>query len=292
MIETNKDNLLKVALVGKISHPSVGSSYMTSWDGEPILGIGRGGIVYNVKLGDPCFGWAWGEKVEPGASADGIGEERERNSFRNLTCVGNQVKILGGEAKGEMGTVVGKVGYLPQRAHHVTLHFKESIMEKLAIGDKVQVRAHGVGLEFVEYPGVRVISCSPELLEAMNIQKMGDGIVVPVTKVIPPEFVGQGSGGAPVESMNWDIQTQSPDAIEELQSLRLGDIVMLKDILSAWGRGYFGGAATIGVISCGASNVMGQGIGVTTLLTDREGVLRTRMDPDANLMNYLNLEEE
>ncbi|MCW3991931.1 MAG: DUF4438 domain-containing protein, partial [Candidatus Bathyarchaeota archaeon] len=74
-----------------------------------------------------------------------------------------------------------------------------------------------------------------------------------------------------------------------LRGLRLGDVVMLEDILSAWGRGYFEGAATIGVVSCGASQRMGQGIGVTVILTGREGELEPRMDPEANIGRYLGL---
>jgi hypothetical protein len=85
--------------------------------------------------------------------------------------------------------------------------------------------------------------------------------------------------------------TQSPDAIEHLSDLKLGDLVYLEDILTAWGRGYYSGAATIGVVSCGASNSMGQGIGVTVLLTGKGGELQPKIDPGANLTKYLNLGE-
>ncbi|MCD6263741.1 DUF4438 domain-containing protein [Candidatus Bathyarchaeota archaeon] len=40
--------------------------------------------------------------------------------------------------------------------------------------------------------------------------------------------------------------------------MRLGDIVALRDILSFWGRGYYKGAITIGVIVHGASDYAGQ----------------------------------
>ncbi|MFP3951726.1 MAG: DUF4438 domain-containing protein [Candidatus Bathyarchaeia archaeon] len=289
MVKTNKERLLEVALIGEITHPSVEGTYLTGWDGAPRIGVGRGGIVYNVKIGDSCFGWAWGEKVEPGVSADGIGKDREKGSFRNLSCVGNKVKVIKGEAKGEEGIVVGKIGYLPDGTHHVVINFPEDIVEKLAIGDKVQVKAKGVGIELEDYPEVRAVSTSPELLDSMNIEESDGKLQVPVTKVIPPEFIGQGSGGSPVESRNWDVQTQSPDAIEELKDLRLGDIVLLKDILSEWGRGYFEGAVTLGVVSCGASVAMGQGIGVTVLMTCKDGQIEPVIDSEANLSNYLNI---
>ena len=66
MVKTNEESLLKVALVGEITHPAVEGAYMTAWDGTSMIGLGRGGINYNVKVGDPCFGWAWGEKVQSG----------------------------------------------------------------------------------------------------------------------------------------------------------------------------------------------------------------------------------
>jgi len=290
LVKTNKDSLLEVALVGEITHPAVEGTYMTGWDGAPQMGLGRGGIVYNVKIGDPCFGWAWGEKVEPGASADGVGNDREKGSFRNLSSVGNKVKMIKGEAKGGEGVVVGKVGYLPGGAHHVLINFNEETLENLAIGDKLQIRARGIGLQLTDYPGVRVVSTSPELLEAWGIEEIDGKLHVPVAKVIPPEYVGQGSGGSPAESRNWDIMTQSPDAVEYLRDLKLGDLVFLEDILTAWGRGYYSGAATIGVVSCGASNSKGQGIGVTVLFTGKEGELQPKIDLGANLTRYLNLE--
>ncbi len=288
-MKTNEESLLEVALVGEITHPAVEGTYMTGWDGTPQVGLGRGGIVYNVKVGDPCFGWAWGEKVEPGASADGVGNDREKGSFRNLSSVGNKVKIIKGEAKGDKGVVVGKVGYLPGGAHHVLISFGEETLDNLAIGDKVQIRARGIGLRLIDYPDVRVVSTSPELLGAWGIEERDGKLHVPVAKVIPPEYVGQGSGGSPAESRNWDVMTQSPDAIEYLGDLKLGDLVYLEDILTAWGRGYYSGAATIGVVSCGASNSMGQGIGVTVLLTGKAGELQPMIDPGANLTKYLNL---
>ncbi len=68
MVWTNRENLLEAALNGEITHSAVAPSYATGWDERPRLGLGRGGIVYNVKVGDPCFGWASGDHVEPGVN--------------------------------------------------------------------------------------------------------------------------------------------------------------------------------------------------------------------------------
>jgi hypothetical protein len=289
MIRTNIMNLLEIGVLGKITHTVVDDMYMTTWTGEPTMGLGRGGIIYNVRPGDPCFGWSWGEKVEPGVSVDGVGNDGAKGSFRNYTCIGNRATVVDGEAKGDKGVVVGKVGYLPKRAHHVIVHFTDNTKEKLSIDDKIQVRSVGVGLKFLDYPEVRAVGISPQLLETMGLEERNEKLIIPVTKIIPPEYVGQGSGGAPAEASNWDVMTQSPDAVDMLNDLRLGDIVCLKDILSAWGRGYFEGAYTIGVVSCGSSQRMGQGIGITVLLTCREEKIELKQDKNANLTKYLNL---
>jgi hypothetical protein len=286
---TNRDKLLEIGVIGEITHPAIDSRYVNNWDGNPSVGLGQGGIVYNVKPGSSCFGWAWGEKVEPGVSVDGIGNDRAKGSFRNFTCVGNKAKLVDGEKKGEVGIVVGKVGGLPERKHHVVVYFKKNILDGLSIGDKIQVRSVGIGLKFIDYPLIRAVGISPKLLESMGLIEKKEKLGVPVTTVIPPDFVGMGSGGAPVEANCWNIMTQSPDALDYLKHVNIGDIVALKDILSAWGRGYYENAMTIGVVSTGASGKLGQGIGVTTLMTCKEVGIEVILDPEANIGNYFDL---
>ena len=41
--------------------------YRIDRDGVPFVLPGTGGIAYNVKVGDPAFGWA-GDHIEPGVS--------------------------------------------------------------------------------------------------------------------------------------------------------------------------------------------------------------------------------
>ncbi len=289
MVESNRDRLLEIGVLGEVVHPLVGKGYLNDWEGRPGLGLGQGGIVYNVKPGDSVFGWAMGEKVEPGVALDGVGEDRAKGSFRNYTCVGNEAKVVSGEAKGAKGVVVGKVGGLPDRAHHVVAHFGEEDLEKLAIGDKVQVRSVGVGLSFPSYPDIRLVGLSPQLLDAWGLAEEGGRVKAPVTTVVPPEYVGMGSGGAPAEASSWNVMTQSPDAVEYLAGVRIGDLVALKDILSAWGRGYYEGAVTVGVVSTGASRKLGHGFNVTTLMTCRTGQLEPVLDPEANISRLLGL---
>ena len=78
---------------------------------------------------------------------------------------------------------------------------------------RVQVRSVGVGLKFTDYPEVRAVGISPQLLDTMGFKDVKGKLGVPVTTVIPADFVGMGSGGAPVEASGWNVMTQSPDAL-------------------------------------------------------------------------------
>jgi hypothetical protein len=294
MIKTNKVSLIKSAVQGEITSALVQRNYITTWDGRPKLAVGIGGINYNIGIGDHVFGWANGDRVEPGVATVGTGDKEEwKMGFRNFSCIGNEVRVLDGEGKSGKGLIIGKHGYLPSlRAHHVNVHFEHNILENLAIGDKVQVKAWGTGLKIEGFEDVRVIGLDPELLESLGIKDIGGKLQVPVVKEIPHEIVGEGSGGRPVEQGNWNIQTCYPPDIEEygLDELRFGDIVLLKDIQSDWGRGQYKGGATVGVVSAGPSEMSGRGIGVTTILSTRFGKLLSKIDSKANIGYHLGIE--
>jgi len=61
-ISTNREKLMRQALLGKVAPPTMLveggliGGYVTTWDGRPKIGIGIGGIKYNVRVGDPCMG--------------------------------------------------------------------------------------------------------------------------------------------------------------------------------------------------------------------------------------------
>ena len=44
--------------------------------------IGIGGINYNLKTGMEVFGWANGDRAEPGVSTDGVGNDGQKNGYR------------------------------------------------------------------------------------------------------------------------------------------------------------------------------------------------------------------
>ncbi|MDH5200605.1 MAG: DUF4438 domain-containing protein [Candidatus Bathyarchaeota archaeon] len=294
-ISTNRDKLMRQALLGKIAPPKMLveggliGGYVTTWDGRPKIGIGVGGIKYNVGVGDPCLGWAEAEYLEPGVSLLGV-DDRAEMAFVKLSCVGNEATVVDGEAKGARGVVTGKGG-TAATAGHVFAHFPEADLEGLNIGDKVRVTAEGVGLEIEGFDG-RVFNMSPGFLESLG-PEIDDGMLrLPAVKEVPSHAMGMGVGGAPAESGSWCIQFSPPRLVEELGlgGLRIGDLVACRDILMSYGKGYYRGAMTIGVVTTGGSDIAGHGPGVMAIAASKKGKIEPRIDPGANVTRYLGLE--
>ncbi|HUU37881.1 MAG TPA: DUF4438 domain-containing protein [Candidatus Desulfaltia sp.] len=283
-ITTNKDKILITAVQGRIADPQPSRGYVVTWEGKPKMAVGTGGINYNLKIGDRVFGWAGGDRATMGVATEPVGESRYGASWLTHTSIGNEVRILGGEARGKEGLVVGKFG------GYVLVHFADDILEKLAISDSLQVKASGLGLAIDGFPDVFVHSLAPDLLEKMEIRVVDGRLEVPVVKEIPAEIVGQGSGGSSLTG-NYHIQTCFPPDIEKygLKELRFGDLVLLKDIQTDYGKGYYKGGATVGVVCGGPSDISGLGIGVTPILSTRQAKLAGRVETTANITKYLGI---
>lgn len=290
MIETNKDKLLKIAVLGEIV-PSGSGGYRPTWDGTPKMSLGMGGIKYNLRVGDPCYGWASGDHVEPGVTIRGKEKPvASECALALFACIGNEAKLVSGEAKGEKGIFTGR-----HAGSDDLLWFPEDTIEKLAIGDKVQIKAYGVGLKIKGFEDVRVNKCSPRLLENLGIKIEDNQLVVPVVARIPGFLMGSGIGSTQnVEPGDYDIMTTDPATNKkyDLHKLRLGDIVLLEDQLCVNGRGYYKGAKTIGVIIHGWSDSAGHGPGVNPLLSTKDGRIKTVIDPNANTARYLKLRDD
>ena len=289
MLKTNKDRLVQVAALGEVNHPWANVTYDTAYDGTPKIGaglrLGMYGLKYNIKVGDLCYGWAVGEHVEPGFSITNP-DPAENNALALLACIGNEVTVKTGDAKGAKGVITGKHGSF-------LIWLKDEDHEKVTIGDKVQVKAWGVGLKIDGFDDVSVHKCSPTLLEKMNITIKDGKLIIPVVAEFPAHIMGSGYGMDP-HSIDYDIQSTCDEASEELgvKKLRLGDFVALKDQLNQWGRGYYKDAISIGIVIHGWSNKMGHGPGVTTLLSAKPGRIETMIDPDANIAYRLGLREK
>ncbi len=283
MLKTNQDRLVMISVQGEISSPS--AAPRIGYDGVVRVSPGTGGITYNVKVGDPAFGLA-GDHVEPGVSSKNK-DERANSGYNTLSCVGNTACVISGDAKGATGTVTGKHGGI----EHVLIHFDRDTLEKLQVGDKINVRAYGQGLELTDYPEVKCMNLDPGLLSKLGIVEKDGVLEVPVAHIVPPEFMGSGLGAASAERGDYDITSMEKERLCELglDKIRFGDIVAIQDSSSFYGRSYRRGAVIIGIVVHSDSNISGHGPGVTSLLTALNGKIRPKKVETANLADYCGL---
>jgi hypothetical protein len=287
---TNKDRVLRIAVQGKIAPPQPSLTYITTWDGRPKAAIGIGGINYNLKLGDRVFGWAAADRATVGVAAEAVEAGRSGGAWDTYTSIGNEVKVMSGKASGEKGVVIGKFFNIVSFGNFVLIHFDDSVLEKLAIGDTLQVKACGAGLEIDGFKDVFIHGLAPELLEKLGLKDVGGRLEVPVVKALPAEIMGQGAGMGSLTGI-WHVQTSYAPDIKKygLDELRFGDLVLLQDVQTDYGKGYYKGGATVGVVSSGPSEMSGLGIGVAPVLSTRFGKLVPRIDPGSNIGRYLGI---
>lgn len=292
MLRTNVDKLVKISVVGEVASPFVSRSvYNVSATGTPSILPGVGGITYNLRAGDPACGWE-ADHVEPCVSAenkenDPRNGQRANTAFNVLSCVGNRAIVATGDAKGSKGVVTGKHGGI----EHVLIDFQPEILEKLMLGDKILVKALGLGLKLIDFADVKVMNMDPCFLEALAPQSNGEKLEVPVTHMIPAAIMGSGLGANQTQSGDYDIQLFDENVIEQygLDDLRLGDLVAIIDSDHSFGRIYRQGAISVGIIVHTNCVTAGHGPGVTTLMTSPSGRIVPKIDPKANIAYLLKL---
>lgn len=290
MLKTNKDKVVEMFLACKPGMPRAGAGWKVDHKGNPFLLPGIGGITLNVQAGDPAFGLA-GDHIEPGVSCTANMEKP--NDFPNSTlqlfsCVGNQAKIISGDAQGETGVVMGHHG----GSEHVIVEFPRQTKEKMSYDDKILIRAKGQGLTLTDYPGIKLFNLDPDLLEKMNIVETGaGGLQVPVTTIVPAPCMGSGVGRAHVGAGDYDVMTSDPETVKKynLDKIRFGDFVALMDHDNSYGRAYVQGAVTIGIVVHSNCLLAGHGPGVATLLTCATPHIEPKIDPSANIADLLGI---
>lgn len=289
MLKTNEKKLVMMSVQGHIANPGARSAHGVDSEGKPFHLPGTGGIVYNIKVGDPAFGWA-ADHIEPCVSS--ILDEKKRYDRPNTgyvfySCVGNEAIIKSGDAKGKKGTITGHHG----GAEHVMIDFPDSVLEKLTLDDKILIKGHGQGLKLLDYPDIAVYNLDPNLLKKMGIKSKGKKIQVPVTAKIPAELMGSGTGSLMMTSGDYDIMTTDKKFIKKygIDKLRFGDFVALMNHDNLYGRSFRKGAITIGIVIHGDCLSAGHGPGVSTLLSASKPIIEPIIDLNANIAKILKI---
>lgn len=283
---TNRHRLVAQIVSGHVAPPLVSAAlYDVGADGVPRILPSVGGISLNVRVGDSAFGFE-SDHVEPAVSSRHQDEAINRG-FCTFACIGNIATVASGEAKGERGVVTGKHGGV----EHVLIDFAEAVMERMQIGDAINVRAVGVGLRLERDGDVTLFNCDPDLFEKLRVTQDGSRMRVPVARIVPAAVMGSGLGRSTVVRGDYDIQCFDESSVREfgLDRLRLGDIVAIAGADNTHGRVYRSGAVTIGVVAHGMSYLAGHGPGVTTLMSSASGAIEPVIDERANLATILSL---
>ncbi|HBJ81333.1 MULTISPECIES: DUF4438 domain-containing protein [Pseudothermotoga] len=288
-MRTNKDKLVMISVQGTIVRPEHSGRHGVSHDGKPFMLPGTGGITYNVKVGDCAFGWE-ADHVEPGVST--ILDQDKRDSGPNrgynfYACIGNEARVVSGDAKGAKGVVTGHHG----GAEHVLIDFPDEVLEKLTLDDKILIKSFGQGLKFLDYPDVYVYNIDPNLLEKLSIEEKDGKLYMPVVAVVPSFLMGSGIGSTSMGTGDYDIMTADKKTLKKygLDKLRFGDIVYIQDHDNTFGRCYRKGAATIGVVIHSDCKYAGHGPGVTTIMSCAMPKIKPVIDPDANIAKILKI---
>jgi hypothetical protein len=289
MLKTNSNKLVMLSIQGKVVNPYGMRGHGVDAEGKPFLLPGTGGIVYNVKVGDPAFGWE-GDHIEPCVSS--ILDEKERYVGPNVgyvfyACIGNEAIIVGGDAKGKKGVVTGHHG----GAEHVMIDFSQDAIEKLTHDDKILIKGYGQGLKLTDHPDIAIYNLDPRLLQKMGIKSRGKTIRVPVTAKIPAELMGSGTGSLMMGAGDYDIMTTDRKYIKRhgFDKIRFGDIVALMDHDNLYGRSFREGAVTIGIVIHGDCRYAGHGPGVSTLLSASRPIIEPVISPNANIAKIMKI---
>jgi hypothetical protein len=195
--------------------------------------------------------------------------------------------VITGDAKGARGVVTGKHGGI----EHVLVDFDARTLAKLAIGDRIQVKAVGTGLKLQGFDHIKIMNLDPGLLSRMRVKPAGNKVEVPVACVVPAKLMGSGIGKAHAHSGDYDIQLLDTKTIEKLgiADIRLGDIVAIKDADHTFGRMYRKGSITVGIVVHSDCVISGHGPGVTTIMTSSGGRIIPRIDAGANIAKLLKI---
>lgn len=287
-LKTNESQLVMTAVQGGVAPAHQWSPFEVGASGEIFSWPSTGGITYNVKIGDSVFGWA-GDHIEPGVSSQfSHANKKAEAGYQFMACCGNQVKVISGEAKGSMGTVLGHHGGV----EHLMLDFSDEVLDQLTYDDKFLVRGYGQGLKFIDHPEVFIYNLAPDLLAAWGLKEREDACIeVPVSVIVPSHAMGSGIGALSMTTGDYDILCHDAETVEKynLDKLRFGDFVAVLDHDNCYGRTYRKNAITIGMVIHSDSPLGGHGPGMMTLMSALDAKLVPVLDETANMGQRLNI---
>ena len=284
-ISWNDERLVEMAVTGRVSQPALRQGAMLHWpDGRADLLPGMFGIAYNARVGDRAFGWA-GDHVEPGVSIANADEQADF-ALHYLTCIGNEATVTSGLAKGATGVVTGEHARL-------LVDFDPEVLERLTIGDTIQIRAVGRGIGLPDFPQIAFKKTSPALARGFGLRVENGQVICPVAMELPARIMGSGAE-LNAEFVDQDLMSGDRALMAELgiDAMRLGDLIAIRDVDHRYGRSFRPGMVAICLCIHGDSIMTGHGPGILTLITGPAETLGFTVEPGANIATSLNIRSD
>ena len=281
-IKSNFKSLIKMSVAGYVSQPSFRSpGYIPDNDGKSVIFPGMYGVSNNIKVGDKAFGWA-ADHVEPGVSIDSPNID-EHFALHYLVCTGNKAVIKTGEAKGNIGIVTGEHA-------RILVHFKKRILEKICIGDQIDIISEGRGLKLIDFPYIELKKVSPKLLNSLKLKIKNNKLVVEAAIELPIKIMGSGAE-LNSEYVDQDLMSGDKKLIKKYQidKMKLGDIIIINHADHRWGRSFNDKYVSIAICIHGDSVMTGHGPGLMTIMTGERKFLDWKINNNANIANYLGI---
>jgi len=281
-LKTNEKKLIKMSIGGYVTQPSFKNpGYIPDNDGNSVILPGMYGVVNNVKVGDKAFGWN-GDHIEPGVSIDSE-NINEHFALHYLVCTGNKAIVRSGEAKGKTGIVTG------EHARNL-IHFEQNILEKICVGDQIDIITHGRGLRLLDFPEIEIKKIDPNLLKSMNFKVVNKKLIVDVAIELPIKIMGSGAE-LNSEYVDQDLMSGDRSLMKKLKidQMKLGDLIVINHADHRWGRSYKKDHVSIAICIHGDSVMTGHGPGIMTIMTGTKKNLGWRINKKANLKNILKI---
>ena len=281
-LKTNEKKLIKMSIGGYVTQPSFKNpGYIPDNDGNSVILPGMYGVVNNVKVGDKAYGWN-GDHIEPGVSIDSE-NINEHFALHYLVCTGNKAIVRSGEAKGKTGIVTG------EHARNL-IHFEQNILEKICVGDQIDIITHGRGLKLLDFPEIEIKKIDPNLLKSMNFKVVNKKLIVDVAIELPIKIMGSGAE-LNSEYVDQDLMSGDRSLMKKLKidQMKLGDLIVINHADHRWGRSYKKDHVSIALCIHGDSVMTGHGPGIMTIMTGTKKNLGWRINKKANLKNILKI---
>ena len=281
-LKTNEKNLIKMSIGGYVTQPSFKNpGYIPNNDGNSVILPGMYGVVNNVKVGDKAFGWS-GDHIEPGVSID-LENINEHFALHYLVCTGNKAIVRSGEAKGRTGVVTG------EHARNL-IHFEQKTLEKICVGDQIDIITHGRGLKLIDFPEIEIKKIDPSLLKSMNFKVENKKLIVDVAIELPIKIMGSGAE-LNSEYVDQDLMSGDRSLMKKLKidQMKLGDLIVINHADHRWGRSYKKDHVSIALCIHGDSVMTGHGPGIMTIMTATKKNLSWKINKNANLKNILKI---